>query len=819
MKRSEAAKYARWSAATALVFAGLTVGVYLYRGYTRLVDRRNAPPPAPVDVERQSTGLTFSKGEGTRKVFTVEASKSIDFKGLNTSDLEGVKITVFGKEGARHDTMETHTCRYTKDSGDILCAGDVEIILLSADEFNAAGGKMDVPTAMKIETKGVSFNRASGEAKTDAEVRFTFASGSGQAVGADYYSEQGTLQLRHDVRMKLIPAADAKGKYGTAGLKSEPVDVTGSRMNLSRDAGTIYLAGPAEAKTQTSRLTSAAMLVEMDAEFHAKRLLAKSGGGMRAEFSSLKSGAKQRLSADEMVATFAPEGWITQAEANGNVDGESSDGDERRTVKAQNASMEMVAGENAPKLLVLKGAVDLRTAASGGGKNAVNGSAPGDARKLTTEELRLLFRANEKVAGKNVTAGTRLETAETVGAGRVELNEAANETAKASQTVVQANQLGMKFDAAGKASRLDAKGNVQTERNFFGADKPGSADKQTVTAKNGFVEMNGQGGWSRMELSEDVHLKDGPRAAAADHAVFARAEQTVTLEGRASVRDATSLTSAQKLTFWQATGELRGEGGVRSTDLSSKGGTIHLAPVAANVSAEQLNGNSKSGRVVYLGHARLWQGDSVMEAESIELLKNERMLNAVGSVRAVFPQAPGKNVAGSGTSPDAENKLTAVKTSGAKPPVLWHAQAAKLSYWDGENRARLEQNVVVQSAEEKISSAAMDLYFTRGQNGGNRGTASGSNGAAGLAGAQQISRAVGTGGVMVQQGERRATAERGEYTATDGKFVMSGGTPTLFDAEEGTTTGRQLTFFLADATIIVDTEKGSRTLTKHRVEK
>jgi hypothetical protein len=48
---------------------------------------------------------------------------------------------------------------------------------------------------------------------------------------------------------------------------------------------------------------------------------------------------------------------------------------------------------------------------------------------------------------------------------------------------------------------------------------------------------------------------------------------------------------------------------------------------------------------------------------------------------------------------------------------------------------------------------------------------------------------------------------------------MTGGAPTLFDALEGTTTGRQLTFFLADATIIVDSENGSRTLTKHRVEK
>ena len=151
--------------------------------------------------------------------------------------------------------------------------------------------------------------------------------------------------------------------------------------------------------------------------------------------------------------------------------------------------------------------------------------------------------------------------------------------------------------------------------------------------------------------------------------------------------------------------------------------------------------------------------------------------------------------------------------------MLWHAQSAKLTYWDQENRARLEQNVVVQSPDEKISSACLDLYFTRAAATAGMGHDECVRTGPQWPGAQQISRAVGTGGVTVQQGERRATAERGEYTAADGKFVMTGGTPTLFDAAEGTTTGRQLTFFLADATIIVDSENGSRTLTKHRVEK
>ena len=138
-----------------------------------------------------------------------------------------------------------------------------------------------------------------------------------------------------------------------------------------------------------------------------------------------------------------------------------------------------------------------------------------------------------------------------------------------------------------------------------------------------------------------------------------------------------------------------------------------------------------------------------------------------------------------------------------------------MTYGDKEGRAHLEQNVVVQSAEQRMRAPSLDLYFTRAA----PAVPSGAKAANSAAGAQQISRAVGTGGVIVEQGGRKATAEHGEYIAASGKFVMSGGNPTLYDGSAGTTTGRQLTFYLADDTIIVDSENGSRTLTKHRVEK
>jgi len=126
--------------------------------------------------------------------------------------------------------------------------------------------------------------------------------------------------------------------------------------------------------------------------------------------------------------------------------------------------------------------------------------------------------------------------------------------------------------------------------------------------------------------------------------------------------------------------------------------------------------------------------------------------------------------------------------------------------------------VVAQSAEQRMRAPVVDLFFMRSGK-PNANAANPPALANPATGAQQVSRAIGTGGVVVDQGSRRATADRGEYSATDGKFVMSGGNPTIYDASEGTTTGRQLTFFLADDTIIVDSENGSRTLTKHRVDK
>jgi len=807
MRRSEAARYARWSAALALLLAGITTLVYLKRDWVRHIERAKAPPPTPVDVTRQSSGITFKKfNEQNRAIFEVTASKSTDFKGQDASLLEEVQITIFGKTGDRHDVIHTHSCQYAQKDGNVICGGDVRFDLMSAAdaELVTQNPALAETRATRVETRGVTFNRSTGAAQTDERVTFAFPNGSGDAIGLEYKSEEGTLHLLRDVRLRLTqpvaPSSKKSAPVAAAGKPSQDVRVRGTSLDFARDSRLMHLHGPAEAVTTTERLTAGEISLQLDEQFRAQTLVATASAPInRPQIKSTGTTDQMDLDADTLTAHFAPEGWITKLDASGAVYGLRSGAAETDEMKADAGTLEMWPRFNEPRELHLSGNVLLKTKLE----------KTGDARILQTAAFRMQF------SGGGEHKPSKPQKAETLAAGVMEWTDSSSQSggsAPPARTKLQADRLVMDFADTGKARQLQANGNVQTERWVTGHPL------QVATARNGLAQMSADGGWSQMDLQGEVKLKEGDRSGQGDRATFQRASQTATLTGQAVARDSTTETHAPRITFVQNTGEILADGGVRSTDFSGKSSTVQLAPVPANITSDSLQANSKTGRALYTGHARLWQGDSVLEANSIELLRDSRVLHASGNVRAVFPQASSPP-AGQSTQSAKDDALDPapkqVNTSQVVPkkPQLWHATCATLTYDDKESRAHLEQNVVVQSADQKMRGPVLDLYFTRSQPANPPGTGASSQG-----GAQQISRAVGTGGVIVEEGDRKATAERGEYTAANGKFVMTGGNPTLYDGSAGTTVGRQLTFFLADDTIIVDSENGSRTLTKHRVQ-
>lgn len=758
MKRSEAARYARWSATVAILLAAATGVFYIQRVWTAHRERAKAPAPLPKEEEKRFTTLSFKKVEANHTIFSVEASRSTDLKGQDISLLEDVKITVFGKLGERHDVIHTQSCRYSKADGGFQCEGDVQMDLqTAADASRIAAQPTGTPDIVHVDTSGVTFERSTGLAQTAQPVTFVFPSGKGEGKGAVYDSNEGILRLIRDVRIDLKPKpADPAAK---ANSPSVPVTILGSGLEFGKASHLLQISGPASAVTPTQRLTAGEFALQLDAENRAQTFVATPGSlNQLPALVDRDPKGEMALQAQKLTAKLSPQGWVTTILADGDVRGSSPSGN----LRAAQAEMEMWPGLNQAKELTLHG--DVRIDARDP-KTSL-------ARNIVSNALRLEFRGGK--AGEP----NRVRQAETLERGSIEWLDAPSTRSK-----VSGDKLAVYFGAQGKAQVVNASGNVQSER-----QAPGHA-LQTASSANGVVQLSPAGDWSQITLRDAVRLQEADRSAEAEQAVFNRAAQTSILTGRAVVRDATSETHAPKITFLQATDEVEAEGPVRSTDFSSKNSAIQLSPAPANISASHMRANTKSGRALYTGQARLWQGQSVLEADSIELLRSTRVLNASGSVRGVFPQTPRR-----GESPD-------------KTPV-WHVASATLTYWDVENRAHLEKDVVVQSADQRMRCPLLDLYFTRTN-----------ESPSGMGGASQISRAVGTGGVVVEQGDRRGTAERGLYTAEDEKFVLTGGTPTLFDPVEGTTTGRELTFYNADDTVVVDSGAGLRTLTRHRVQR
>ncbi len=787
MRTTEAARYARWAAAAAILLVVIVAGVYLRRSWQTREAAKSAPPSVPATVHQRSAEFSFSKVENDRTLFTVRASHATEFRQGNRSLLEDVWITIYGRQGSRFDNIHTHACDYLSDTGRIVCAGEVQIDLESAEDAREHPAQVSSGNSsarlIHVGTSNVTFDRETGEARTDRPVDFSFPYGQGRAVGVVYNSERGVVRLQRDVELKLQPAGSV-AQRGAA----ESMTLTGGSLEYHRDDRTLRLLAPVVARQGQRELTAGQLALELDADLRARRLVAAGErGGSRPELRSADKRGRAVLVADRFVAFFHPRGWTERIEASGNVRGTSTGSTGEDHLEAQQLVLEMVAKLNQPRLLVASGGVKAQS------------SHRGASRRLETAAMRLSF-----VAAQN-SRGQRLDHGESLAPATMEWTAPDSVAGKSVNvtTKLQGQQVTAEFDPRNRLKTLAAHNGVEAERRLPGRPPQVSTSRELV------ARFDRAGEWTELDQNGAVRVREGDRTAQADRARLERATQNYVLSGSVVLTDSGTRSTAQSVSFNQVTGEMRAEGDVRTTDLGAgRSGIANLAPQPAHVAADRLQTSSSGGQALYTGHARLWQGDSVIEADSIQLFRDAKTLNARGHVVAVFPQAPG-------TPASPRTVLGSPGPTKESRPDLWRIRAGTLAYSSVDARALLEDGVNAESRQVTINSRVLELFLVSVA----ASPGSLANAPAGGGGAQQLARAVATGNVTVRQGDRRGTSERAEYTASDGKMVLSGGRPTLYDAFRGTTTGRQLTFFFSSDTIVVDSEQGSRTLTRHRVEK
>ena len=770
--------------------------------------RHDTPPVVPATVERQTDEFTYTGTNQAHTPFTIRASHATEYKDQNRMLLQDVWVTFYGREGDRNDTIHTRECSYSPKSGDVHCDGEVQI------DFQKAGSTNGKPeeVALDVKTRNLSYNRDTGEASTNEPVAFTYPQGTGHGVGLRYSSNDAIVRVQHSVEFDLTPSER------TSGL---PVTATGSSLEIRRNDRVVVLEGPAVVREGGRELSAEKISVDLDQEFHARHATAE--GHPAIHF--VEASGKTDVTAEKFEALLNPQGWIEQIVGDGKVAGSRETPRGTDNFSAAHVEFAMEPQHNALKEMTASGGV---TADSHESENS---------RVLKTDALRVVFSPAQN-AGDGPDK-QRIESAETLAPATIESKSAEG------TTDLRAKKFNAAFGSDGRLAKLTGHSGVEV-RSQTGKQAPQVTSAAELAATfngkgdgKGGDKGSGEGDWDTLEETGDVRFQQADRHASAAHARIDRATDTITMEGSPILSDALSRSTVGSVKINQKSGEMQAGGGVVSTYLpTGKGDAVNLGSGPAHVTANSLSGSTTSGHVVYTGHARLWQGDSVMDADQIEIWRDERKMQAEGHVVAVFPQA--SNGAGfPAMGPQVKSSSLTTTTAAGKAseapsgPTLWVIHAPLLTYWNDEGKAHLEGGVTASSQQGSLDSRSLDIFLSQapagsgamgqvhassvGNPGGSLGA--GAGGPSGASGSRQLSRALALGAVVVRQGDRRGTAEQADYTVADGKFVLSGGKPTLVDASGDTTTGHSLTFYVASDTILVDSETGSRTLSKHRVEK
>jgi len=297
--------------------------------------------------------------------------------------------------------------------------------------------------------------------------------------------------------------------------------------------------------------------------------------------------------------------------------------------------------------------------------------------------------------------------------------------------------------------------------------------------------------------TEPAGPRGNDRAAWAEHARYTPTDEILALTGSPRVVDGGLTTTADVIRLDRRSGDAAATGDVKSTysDLKARpGGALLASSDPIHVTAPSMRALRGSSMAVYSGGARLWQGTSIVQAPVIEFDRPDGRLVA----RTSTPGAATGAVTTSFVQQDQNGKVTPVSVG-----------SAQLTYLDHERKARFEGGVVLRSTDTTVTAEKADVYLQ----------ARGPGAASGQPAPSQIERIVAEGQVNIQQPSRRATGQKLVYTASDGKFVMTGGPPSIFDAERGKITGGSLTFYNHDDRVVVDSSNSSPTVTQTRVAK
>jgi len=813
----------RWLAVIAVLFIAVIAGTYFY-ARMRLRDvLKEIPNKIGIDIKQTANGFQFSKSDGKRTLFTVQAGKLKQFKADGSAELHNVSIVLYGRDSSRFDQIYGDDFSYDKKTGNVTGHGDVQIDL-EANPTGKTGPDQGTPRELKnpihLKTKDLVFNQESGDATTDARVDFSTPQATGWAIGVQYSGKTNMLTLVSQIHMTMGAGHKKEILLATHGIVThDPHEVLLDHAHLQSQSGTV------EAEQAT-------MFLGPDNEV--QRVLAT--GNVNAVSAGEDAEPMHARSDEAEMLLTGKQNLLRTATLTGNVHVERI-GSQSMQGDAGRAILDFLGQNELQKVHAMDGVrLMQRNAGSGtataspspdlSAKSSANSSAPQD------------YDITAPVIDFFVAEGHRLDHAQTSGAAKITISPSSTQSPSAlaaknskqasdQRTVITAGRFDAKFtatpDGSSRLSTIHGAPNAKIV-NF----SPGLPDRVS-TSQMLDAAFLAQGGISSIIQQGSVAYDDGqvPRKrtqAWADKALYTPEDRILVLTGSPRVSEGSMVTTAQTIRINRVTNDSFADGNVKSTysELTEQpNGALLASASPIHVTSATMTAHNSSATALYEGNARLWQDANIVVAPSIEFDRDRRFLVAQGtaaqSVSTVLVQAklsdPGKSPADKvqprKTQGDGERKAKAGKPdekTGDSGSVA--ITSARLTYADAERKAHYEGGVIAKGTGFTVSSTTMDAYLLpRSQTSSHQP----------LAGPGQLDHMVAQDNVLVIQPTRRAEGQKLVYTASDDKFVLTGGPPSIFDAERGKITGVSLTFFRGDDRVLVEGKTSTPVVTQTRV--
>ena len=806
-------------------------------------DRRAEAIPGKIGStsSRPPAASKFSKSDGKRTIFTVQASDVKQFKLNGHAELHNVSIVLYGRDSSRFDQIYGDDFAFNQKSGDVTAQGDVQIDLV-ANPGGLASPDQTTPKELKnpihLKTRDLVFNKDSGNAMTAARVEFQTPQATGWAMGVKYAGKSNILTLSSQIHVVISGANAAVVEADHGIITNDPREITLDHPHLRREGGTLeaeqavfYLGrenqvervvatGDVRSETRTEGPKRPGSSAKPKAASNQK-----AGPAVPAQLSEMRSRADQ--------AEFLLQGkknLLRTATMTGNVRIEQT-GPQPMQGAAGRVIFDF-AGQN--QLQKVHGRDGVRLTQHGVAQK--NPTAKGLARGPQDFEL------TAPAIDFSVARGHILEHAVTSGAAQITIAQAQEASpgsarAQAAQvsigqrTVVTAGKFQAQFVSSEGRNHLSSVHGAPDAR--IVNSTPGEPDRVS-TSESVDAAFLPQGGIEAITQQGNVAYADGQQPdkrmqAWANSAHYTPGDQMLVLTGNPRVANGGLATTARTIRINRATGDALAQDDVKSTYSELKeqpDGALLASSSPIHVTAHSMSAHSTPGIALYTGNARLWQDANIIEAPTIQFDRDRRFVTAQGmpsqpvqtilarteKVQTQKVQTAAVTAEKAGAEERAAGEKTRGKAAGAGAPRSASSPisitAQKLTYADSERRIHYEGGVVARSADFTASAKTVDAYLLpRSQTSNNQS----------FAGPGQLDRMIAQDDVVVQQPKRRAEGQKLVYTAFDDKFVLTGGAPSIFDAEQGKITGASLTFFRRDDRVLVEGEASTPVVTQTRV--